>query len=434
MSSKPPARTDRRYSSDAKKNPPDHRTAGQRDRDRLLYSPQFRRLAEVTQVVGSHETEMFHNRLTHTLEVAQVARRIAERMVADDDRLQPLVDPDVVETAALAHDIGHPPFGHIAESLLDKLVVDAGCPAGFEGNAQSFRIVVTLAHRSNKHPGLDLTRGTLQALSKYPWPRATSGKHNRKFGTYDYEEECFDWSREGLDPRMTSCQTPEATIMDWADDVAYALHDMEDFFMVGLIPLDRLAEGDVEQDKFLSRTFTRWRGENKVFDEAAYRQTADTLFAEFPVEPWAETRTRGTMDLLVPSKINSYVRGLKVAADLTLQEDPDLRREIDLLKSLAWTYVIESPALAAQQHGQKAVIRKLFEYYHDVVSTNPHALPSWARSYMHSDQWGRHSDVSQAEIRLACDVVASLSERQAAAVYSRITGFGAGSILESIFR
>jgi len=140
------------------------------------------------------------------------------------------------------------------------------------------------------------------------------------------------------------------------------------------------------------------------------------------------------MDLLVPSKINSYVRGLTVAGEGALEEEPHYRREIDLLKSLAWTYVIESPALAAQQHGQKVMIRKLFEYYLDVVRKNDHALPSWARSYRHSDQWSAHSTSAHAEARLACDVVASLSERQAAAVYSRITGHAAGSILESILR
>jgi dGTPase len=196
--------------------------------------------------VGSHETELFHNRLTHTLEVAQIARRLAERLTADDPDFAEQVNPDIVETAALAHDLGHPPFGHIAEDELDRLVTGQDIPAGFEGNPQSFRIVTSLAHRSDSHHGLDLTRASLQALSKYPWPRSTSGYHHRKYGTFDADEDYFDWTRRGLPGDLREEQTPEATIMDWADDVAYALHDVDDFFRVGLIPLDRQGSGVVD--------------------------------------------------------------------------------------------------------------------------------------------------------------------------------------------
>ncbi|OCB33696.1 hypothetical protein A5675_21625 [Mycobacterium malmoense] len=436
----------RRYSSDGAKTPPDPRTPGQRDRDRVLYCPQFRRLAEVTQVVGSHETELFHNRLTHTLEVAQVARRLAERLVADDPDLSVQIDPDVVETAALAHDIGHPPFGHIAEERLDSLITGlpsvsgatVPVPAGFEGNPQSFRIVTSLAHRSDKHHGLDLTRASLQALSKYPWPRSTAGHHHRKYGTFDCDEKYFDWTREGLPEGARATQTPEATIMDWADDVAYALHDVDDFFRVGLIPLDRLARGegaDQEQSRFLTRTFERWTNDGWQFDKNAYEATAETLFSEFPYEPWAETTARGAMSNLVPSKINLYMTGLTVGADGNLTEDPDMRREINLLKSLAWTYVIESPALAAQQHGQRTIIETLFDYYCDQAALTPHALPSWARSYRYDEaRMADHESPEAAYVRLACDIVASLSERQASAIYLRLTGQASGTVLESILR
>jgi dGTPase len=154
-------------------NPPedegDLRTRAQRDRDRLLYSSALRRLAEVTQVVSPGSGFVFHNRLTHTLQVAQVGRRLAERLT----RLQPKevaasegLDPDVVEAACLAHDLGHPPFGHIAEEVLNE---EAKLAGGFEGNAQSFRIVTKLAFRSQKYGGLDLSRASLAAILKYPW-------------------------------------------------------------------------------------------------------------------------------------------------------------------------------------------------------------------------------------------------------------------------
>ena len=388
--------------------------------------------------MGTHETESFHNRLTHTLEVAQVARRLAERLTADHPELKKHVDPDVVETAAMAHDIGHPPFGHIAEKRLDELVTAEKIASGFEGNAQSFRIVTSLARRSEKHDGLDLTRASLQAISKYPLPRAAGGYHERKYGTYDVGEDYFDWTREGLASGLHGRKTPEAAIMDWADDVAYALHDVDDFFRVGLIPLDRLARGigaNQEQERFLDRTFERWDEQGRSYDRAKSEKTAGNLFAEFPVEPWAAATSRDAMSNLVPSKTNLYMTGLIKEADGRLGENPDLRLEIDLLKSLAWTYVIESPGLVAQQYGQRAVIQALFEYYCDKAASSPHALPSWARSYLDDeDRMKKHGKDHAAHVRLACDIVASLTERQAFAIYSRITGQTSGTILDSILR
>jgi dGTPase len=151
--------------------PPDSRTPSQHDRDRILYTDELRRLAGVTQVVGAVEGHIFHNRLTHTFEVAQIARRIAERLVRDQRELADAaggIDPDVVEAAALAHDLGHPPFGHAAEEELKEL---AGNADGFEGNPQSFRIVTRLAAHRESYVGLDLTRATLNAILKYPWFR-----------------------------------------------------------------------------------------------------------------------------------------------------------------------------------------------------------------------------------------------------------------------
>jgi dGTPase len=156
----------------------DARTHGQKDRDRVLYTSALRRLATVTQVVSPSGSGSTHNRLTHALKVAQVGRRIAENLIRKNPELLPenaddptlALDPDVVETAGLAHDLGHPPFGHAAEKKLDELAKTHLCEEGFEGNAQSFRIVACLEVRGNSpSPGLGLTRATLNALLKYPW-------------------------------------------------------------------------------------------------------------------------------------------------------------------------------------------------------------------------------------------------------------------------
>ena len=157
----------------------DQRTEGQKDRDRILYCSALRRLASVTQVTSPTPSGSTHNRLTHALKVAQVGRRISENLRRKHPDLDPsnvsdrrlAVDPDVVEAAGLAHDLGHPPFGHISEKKLNELAQKEGCEEGFEGNAQSFRIVAALEVRGvSLSPGLGLTRATLNALLKYPSP------------------------------------------------------------------------------------------------------------------------------------------------------------------------------------------------------------------------------------------------------------------------
>jgi dGTPase len=173
---------DDRYFTPRKRGPKDVRRPSQSDRDRILYSSAFRRLAGITQVVAPAEGQVFHNRLTHTLEVAQIGRRLAEKLLHEYDRefIDSIggINPDVVEAAALAHDLGHPPFGHIAEETLCKLldgIRSSDYPGtwfkeGFEGNAQSFRIVTTLALRYPPDSGrsdeivtgLNLTRATLR--------------------------------------------------------------------------------------------------------------------------------------------------------------------------------------------------------------------------------------------------------------------------------
>ncbi len=214
----------------------------------------------MTQVVGLEEGHTFHNRLTHSLEVAQFARRLAEKLqrepsdVASDIELS----ADVAEAASLAHDIGHPPFGHIAEKELDRLLTEAGVDDGFEGNAQSFRVITKLVCHNPPYEGLDLTRATLDGVLKYPWLRQPKDLKHRKWGAYTTEEEELAWAR-ALHPPQHEEKSLEAELMDWADEVTYAVHDAADFYRAGLIPLDRLASSkdDAERQRFLSKVFER---------------------------------------------------------------------------------------------------------------------------------------------------------------------------------
>jgi dGTPase len=224
------------------------RTEAQVDRDRILYCPHFARLAEVTQVRATDGDFLVHNRLTHSLKVGQVARRIAELLSITQGHLANglALNADVAESAGLAHDLGHPPFGHIAEEELDELVKGklGKTAEGYEGNAQSFRIVTALTisdtapESRDIQPGLNLTKATLNANLKYPWFYKQNPSKPRKWGAYASEKAVFEWARKD---QTILVRSAEAEIMDWADDITYAIHDMVDFYCAGLIPLHLLA-------------------------------------------------------------------------------------------------------------------------------------------------------------------------------------------------
>lgn len=470
----PPAisRNDRFYDNDSIKDPDkDPREPSKHDRDRILHSSALRRLAEVTQVVDPAEGHVFHNRLTHTLKVAQIARRLGEKLLREDAELVEQlggIDPEVVESAALAHDLGHPPFGHIAETELDNLVSAEGLPDGYEGNAQSFRIITKLEVRDTEQPGLNLTRATLNAVLKYPRFRRTGGTASTKWGAYLTEEAEFKWARQLSIHSRERCL--EAELMDWADDIAFSTHDVEDFYRAGLIPLHtllsnaaankRLKELSVEalftiDPSFIEDVLKDWRGSGTSGKETSLDkdQLLDILNGFYWMWPFSVPYNNTRQDkawLRLGSSIliARYINGLKLNREAIgnpnipkVTIDEDYRREIRVLKQFTWHYVIHNRALATQQYGKRRLIRELFGIFMDALnSTDPEAkyilpdnyeeqIESIEKHVSHSSKTVRHR---QAKARLAADVISSLTDHEALAVHRRLTGINPGSILDKL--
>ena len=429
------------------------RTPGQRDRDRLLYSSALRRLDGVTQVVGPSEGYIFHNRLTHTLKVAQIARRLAEKFQNDPNRSLPQelpelsfefdteLDPDVVETAALAHDLGHPPFGHVAEHELDRLARAHDLEDGFEGNAQSFRILTHHAIHFESYRGLNLTRATLNAVLKYPWRRDIANKTSRKFrkfGVYESNVDSFNFARKGYEE--WDKKSLEASIMDFADSITYSIHDLDDFYRAGLIPLADLARG---RDEF-NATLQAWEehlstkemsGDEKArkrIEEIKGNEDVLRRFLEFiPIEAQytGTRRARASMKTFASWMINKYISLAELdfldADGEVIRVPPMADFEIAFLQWLVWHYVIINPQLATQQTGQCMIIRTLFNRYLEAIqATNKELIPPRFRDDI---------PVSQTlpdQVRLAIDIVASFTDSQAIVMYRRMMGIKPGSVLE----
>jgi dGTPase len=442
----------------------DSRSPAQKDRDRIVYTSAFRRLAEVTQVASRGHAQVFHNRLTHSLQVAQVGRTVAKTLGERQQNLTEEVggiDPDTVEAACLAHDLGHPPFGHTAEEELNELAADA--VGGFEGNAQSFRVVTKLTFKSESYPGLDLTRATLAAILKYPWFKGQNDKKPRKWGAYKSETEDFEFARKlddtpksptgqptslilrglqkVLKPVLNSAdsfqRSPEADLMDWADDVTYSVHDLEDFYRAGRIPMHILvrSQENAERDRFFDDIYRRHSGETDFFARADLEQTFNDLMSSdfwLIYEPYSGTEDqRKKLRRFTARMIHEYVNGVSIDEKTrSISISDEMKREVAVLKELTWTYVIEAPAFAMQREGQRAVIRRLYEVYSEAADApkKRNSFPPFYREQL--ERCSSHSE----RMRAVVDLIASMTEPQAIATYRQLTGAWPLASFEEIVR
>jgi dGTPase len=395
-----------RWVSEPAKRP--GRTAFERDRARVVHSSALRRLGAKTQVVGPADvdSDFPRTRLTHSLECAQVGRELGAALGCD---------PDLVETACLAHDLGHPPFGHNGEVALDRAAADIG---GFEGNAQSFRLLTRLEAKTTRDDGssagLNLTRASLDAATKYPWPRR---KSTQKFGVYDDDLEAFAWMRRSA-PNERQCI--EAQVMDWADDVAYSVHDLEDGVEAGLVKLDHL------------RDVANWDGVITTATDL-YLPDANTDELQAGVEtlidmPCWPTTHDGSLKSLAALKnltsqlIGRFCQGAEAAtreaygrAALT-RYDADLvvpratRVECALLKAVTAHYVMNREGVETIRSRQRTLLLDLVEQLRD---RGGDALEPVFRT-----TWATAAD-DNARLRIIIDQVASLTDTSAVIWHAR---------------
>lgn len=388
------------------------RSAFERDRARVLHSAALRRLAGKTQVVEPGETppdgrQVPRTRLTHSLECGQIGRELGKALGCD---------PDLVEAACLAHDLGHPPFGHNGELALDRAAQPCG---GFEGNAQSLRLLTrlepkTFAEAATGDPrsvGLNLTRAGLDAGLKYPWPRREGV---RTYGVYEDDMEVFAWIRRGAPEGRRSL---EAQVMDWSDDVAYSVHDFEDAVYSGRLDLDRLTDPG-ERAEVLALAGTRYAlaPEDEVA-EALDRLLATEFWPQgFDASRRAQARLKnatssliGRFCLAAERETRAYfgeLPGVRYAADLLVPRAT--RLECAVLKALTAHYVMGRADLEELRTWQRTVVTDLVEL---LSAGAPAALdPALRPDYLAAAD-------DAARLRVVVDQVASLTDDAAVALH-----------------
>lgn len=442
------------------------RSAFRKDYARLLHAASFRRLQDKTQLFPGSESDFFRNRLTHSLEVAQIARGIASRLNVTQVPTEfpnGAIDEDLVEFAAIAHDLGHPPFGHNGEHALDELMVEFG---GFEGNAQTLRILAAVERKlidvqggqQSSEFGLDLTYRTLASVLKYDSkiPKRKLGAKLHK-GYYASEAPLVKKIKAAVAPGLgskTAFKTIECAIMDIADDIAYSTYDLEDSLHAGFVSPMRLASALVNED---AKTIVLQKT-NEALKKAGHQEEATqgdllrviaTVFSvSMPqsvndllerriendaisallvnVEAWRKNQGLQT-DSLARTKFTADRVGRLIAAvdfdpckDHPQLSSVRMQREellqVEVLKHLNYELVIRSPQLAVVENRGKEVVQRIFT---TLDESNGKLLPAdWKSRYL-------QQKTPTEKKRLICDYVACMTDRYAAELYSRLFGEGA---------
>ncbi|MBP3088048.1 deoxyguanosinetriphosphate triphosphohydrolase [Corynebacterium sp. sy017] len=372
-----------------------------RDRARVLHSAALRRLADKTQVVAPGIGDTPRTRLTHSLEVAQIARGIGSGLG---------LNADLCEMAGLTHDIGHPPYGHNGERALDQVAQDCG---GFEGNAQTLRILTRLEPKildeSDTSFGLNLTRAALDAACKYPRTKTnTDGSINKKYGCYDEDRDILTWIRQGhTDDRPCA----EAQVMDFSDDIAYSVHDVEDGIIAGRITLSVLWDF-VELAALAHKGARAFGGEPEQLIDAADR-LRDLDVVASAAEFHGRLRDYTQLKAMTSQLVGRYVGAVVSATQEAAQGQPlgrmygtvvipeQVWAEVTLLKTIAVLYVMDQPAHLARQDRQRDRIFRVYDYF---SAGGAGTLDPLFRL------WWEQADTAAQRERVIIDQIASMTE------------------------
>ena len=379
-----------------------------RDRARLVHSAGLRRLSAKTQVVAPGSDDFVRNRLTHSLEVAQIGRELGGALGCS---------ADLVDTACLAHDLGHPPFGHNGESALDAVAAGIG---GFEGNAQTLRLLTRLepkrAHADGRPAGLNLTRASLDAATKYPWRRGDGPSPTTKFGVYEDDLEVFGWLRAGAPERARSF---EAEVMDWSDDVAYSVHDVEDAVASGWLD-PRALRDPADVDAVLDVAARVYASDLTADDLGA---ALDRVLASgvLPADHDGSRRSLARLKDMTSRLVGRFATAVERATreahgdgplvrhEATLVVPDEARAETVVLKAVAAHHVMLAAERVALYEDQRQVVAELVAMY----SGDPSRLDPALRADHEAAQDGA------AALRVVVDQVASLTDVRALELHRR---------------
>jgi dGTPase len=413
----------------------------EKDYARLIQSPAFRRMQGKSQVFGAGTGDYYRTRLTHSLEVSQIAREVARRLgrtypfLARKEHPGLMLEPEVVEVASLAHDLGHPPFGHKGEEVLNHLL-SRDHSLCYEGNAQNFRILMFLEKRAGSGSGLDLTAAVLLAINKYPYLLEEPGRIK---GVYSTEWEGISYLRQMWE-MPAECRTLEAQLMDLCDDIAYSTHDLEDGIRAGKIQMsrnffedDRLVKSRIyEIDNDTGNSDMDWINVDKpemvrrVLGE--FLQQWKAIYEECDRE---SSRARRELKARWVSRFAHQV-GIIDDPDTNWKrvtfvrdgvQDLELLRTMEILKKLAWVTLIKDFRVQRLQKRSEIMITRLWETFKDAETGRLIIPPDWIESYeQHKNNWPWE--------RMVADYIAGMTDAYAEKVYAELFANRSGTIYE----
>lgn len=419
-----------RRSGPNQQRPGDMRTAWQRDRARVLHSAAFRRLQSKTQIMNVGENDFYRTRLTHSLEAAQIGASLINHLQhsSNDEQRDLLPDENLMEALCLAHDIGHPPFGHGGEAALNYKMLGAG---GFEGNGQTFRIVARLEAYHETH-GMDLTRRTLLGLLKYPviMPALPAVENTHTPGALSQwkpakaifadDSDILDWvldplgaeERDAFQAVTQIAQSPwqrsqhksfDASLMELADDIAYGVHDLEDAVVTGTL-------SEVDWQAHMTRLWPQLDPD------------LTSLMQTLSVELFADSHH--LRKNAIGALVNIFVTAVRIEESLPGAQTPIIRFNaclpqsqrllLDALKKVVFEHVINQPAIQQLRYRSQNMLLNLFTAFH----TEPtRLLPRntrvrWLSALEESGQ--------QAADRVLCDYIAGMTDDYAARMYRNL--------------